>query len=57
MGEQTQLSAQSDELAAGPPDRRAISFLKSAMVLKSGVRRPVSHITNIPSKQMTTQAA
>ena len=46
MGEQTQLSAQSHELAAGPPDAGPSSFLKSAMVLKSGVRRPVSHISS-----------
>jgi hypothetical protein len=43
LGEEVELAANSDELATGRPDRSAIVRRKSAMVLKSGLRRAINH--------------
>src|SRR5215467_3316441 len=45
--EQAQLAAQHHKLGTHHPDRRALSLRKSAIVLKSGASRPVSHISSI----------
>ncbi len=44
LGEQVQISAERHELPEGGADRRPLSLRKAAIVLKSGVSRPVSYI-------------
>ena len=47
LREQVQLPAQHHELPAPPPIALPLSFLKLAIVLKSGINRPVSHISSM----------